>query len=504
MSVVRSYEELEGARDREVYFRAPRYRSDAFGAVHIGVTAWDAHGRSHACELLDVSTGGLAVTAPGLGGLMVGAVVPRLQVAFDSVAAYDAAAHVATARSDGVRRILGLSLSDGPMNLDDVLQLRDVKNWSAVGAQGSLAQRPWQVAGHVELKAQVAELRLLVDEAQSQYAQMERELPWQVVHGESMTPARTHLIERVRHEFVQPWLRTIYACDAALRQSGWPDDPTAEEGSNRMREFSLRLLQSAFLMGPIVHRAATKPLGYPGDYGVMRMVYEQPFEGPTLFAKAMHLCGWSMVCTQAVRNRKDVLRVHLADRLRAARAFGQPLRVVSVAAGPAQEVYELLRDHVTPDDHVAVTLFEQDREALTYAHRRLQLVADPRQLPNVKIALLQDSIRRLLQDPELFARQGPFDVILCAGLFDYLPDPTALRLQRRLYAQLAPGGELYVGNLVPENPCRWMLEHHLDWRMIHRSREAMLGLAAEACPDAGLRIEEEAERCNPFVVLRRP
>ncbi|MBM4344374.1 MAG: hypothetical protein FJ100_13480 [Deltaproteobacteria bacterium] len=504
MTAVRSYEELEGARDREVFFRAPRYRSDAFTALQVGITVWDAHGRSHACELLDVSTGGVAVSAPGLEGLAVGALLPRLHLSFDQVAAYEGAARVASSRTDGTRRILGLSLVDGPMNLDDVLQLRDVKNWSAVGNVGSLATRPWQVAGYTELKAMVAEVRLLLDEAQVQYAQMERELPWQVVHGETATPARAQLVERVRQEFVQPWLRAIYACDAALRQSGWPDDPTAADGANRMREFSLRLLQPAFLQGPIVHRAATKPLGYPGDYGVMRMVYEQPFEGPTLFAKAMHQCGWSMACTQAVRNRKDLLRDKLAERLAEKRARGQPLRVVSVAAGPAQEVYELLRDHTLPTDRVALTLFEQDREALTYAHRRMQRVADPRTLPDVKVALLQDSIRRLLHDPTLFAQHGPFDVILCAGLFDYLPDATAVRLQRQLYALLEAGGELYVGNLVPENPCRWMLEHHLDWRMIHRSREGMCALAAEACPQASLRIEEEPERCNPFVVLRRP
>ncbi|MBI5610653.1 MAG: class I SAM-dependent methyltransferase [Deltaproteobacteria bacterium] len=499
----RKYEELEGASGREVFFRAPRYSSDAFATISVSATAWDNQGKPHALNLRDVSTSGLAVEAPSLAQLPVGTLLPRLRLAFERIEVYDGPVLVASAREVEGRRVLGMSLQEGPISLDDVLQLRDIKTWTGATPGQTLADRPWSVPGLAELKGLIADQRLLLDEAERHYAKMERELPWQVVHGETMTPARGLLIERVRAEFVMPWLESIYACDAALRAAGLLGDEASPDAANRIREFSRELLQRHYLVGPIIHRAATKPLGYPGDYGVMRYVYEQPFEGPTLFAKAMHLAGWSMACTTAVRNRKDVLRDAMALRLEQAVAEGRPLRIVSVAAGPAQEIFELLRDHTPPSAQVHVVLFEQDREALTFAQGRIQRTADPRTLPGVKVTFLHDSIRRLLKDPELFSRFGPFDMILCAGLNDYLPATTSVRLASQLYANLAEGGELYIGNLVPENPCRWILEHHLDWQMLHRDRATLLDMAMQAAPTCRARIVEEDERVNPFVVLER-
>ena len=341
-----------------------------------------------------------------------------------------------------------------------------------------------------------------LEDAEARYNRMERELPWQLIHGEAPSIARQQLLDWIRAEFVQPWLQSIYAADAAMRAAGLASDASSED-QLRMREFSQRHLQAYFAQGPIVHRAWKKPLGYPGDYGVMRHVYEQPFEGPTLFAKTMHLAGWSMACTQGVRNRKDVMRERLVSAWQQAARRGVPLRVVSVASGPAQELYELLRDHDIPGGQLSILLFEQDREALAYAQTRMLRVADPRMRPHIKLSFLQDSIRRLLKDAELFSRFGPFDLILCAGLFDYLPEPTAIRLASQLEANLSEGGELWIGNLVPWNPCRWMLEWHLDWKMIHRSHDDMLALAGAAAPRAQLRIVDEPAHVNPFVVIQR-
>lgn len=498
---VREYEELDGAEGREVFFRAPRYRSETFGPIAPQVVLYDAAGAAHVCALRDASTGGLAVVASTWSGAAQGGLIPRLVVTFGGYTAYDGRAAVASLRAEAGESVLGLSLLDSPMNLDDVLQLRDVRTWSDTSRS---AQPPgsWQVEGFDRLKAVIAEQRLLLEDAHARYERMEKELPWQLLHGEAPSIARQQLVDRIRSEFVEPWLQSIYAADAAMREAGLAGDAPGEE-LLRLREFSQRHLQSYFAQGPIVHRAWKKPLGYPGDYGVMRHVYEQPFEGPTLFAKAMHLAGWSMACTQGVRNRKDVMRERLVAAWQDAARRGVPLRVVSVASGPAQELYELLRDTDVPSAELSILLFEQDREALAYAQSRMLRVADPRVRPHIKLSFLQDSIRRLLKDAELFSRFGPFDLILCAGLFDYLPEPTAVKLASQLHANLSAGGELWIGNLVPWNPCRWMLEWHLDWKMIHRSHDDMLAIGAAAAPRAQLRIVDEPARVNPFVVIQR-
>lgn len=48
------------------------------------------------------------------------------------------------------------------------------------------------------------------------------------------------------------------------------------------------------------------------------------------------------------------------------------------------------------------------------------------------------------------------------------------------------------------------MEYHLDWYLIHRSREEMLSLGRSAAPGAEISILEERTGINPFLAIRRP
>ena len=77
-------------------------------------------------------------------------------------------------------------------------------------------------------------------------------------------------------------------------------------------------------------------------------------------------------------------------------------------------------------------------------------------------------------------------------------------LCRNLFARVAEGGTLYIGNMVPENPTRWIQEHHLDWYLIYRSREEMLEIGRRAVPDAAQQqMIEDKTRVNPFLQITR-
>ena len=150
-----------------------------------------------------------------------------------------------------------------------------------------------------------------------------------------------------------------------------------------------------------------------------------------------------------------------------------------------------------------MVLFDQDKAALAYAYRRLQPLIEARPAGEVKVIYLHESIKRLLRDRTLFDSFGVFDVVYCAGLFDYLRTSTAVQLSRDLYSRTAPGGELLVANMVPENPSRWYMENHLDWQLLYRTRAEMLELGASAAPDARLQILEEESGINPFIGFSR-
>ena len=207
--------------------------------------------------------------------------------------------------------------------------------------------------------------------------------------------------------------------------------------------------------------------------------------------------------SQAVKCRKDLVRRRLKEMIQARGASATPLRILSVAAGPAQELVELLEQAEELPAPLEIVLFDQDKGALAYAWRRLKGVIDRKWQKRVQVLFLNESIKRLLRDAQLFAGFGEFDAIFSCGLFDYLQPSTGVVLTRNLFARLAPGGKLLIGNMVPENPTRWIMEHHLDWQLIYRSRAELSDIAKRAAPAGRLQILEEETGVNPFIELTR-
>jgi len=238
----------------------------------------------------------------------------------------------------------------------------------------------------------------------------------------------------------------------------------------------------------------------PGDYEVMRFLYDRPFEGQTLFAKAVSLCFSQIRSAYAVRHRKDLVKREIRKLIESRR---RPLRILSIAAGAAQELHELLQEIPDIPETLEIVLFEQDKGALACAYRRLKPIVDSRWPGRVKLVYLHESIKRLLRDTQLFTPLGPFDMIYSVGLFDYLRPTTAVQLARTYESQLAPGGVALIANMVPENPSRWFMEHHLEWYLIYRSHAELLEIAARAAPRAKLQILEEESGINPFVEIAR-
>ena len=350
----------------------------------------------------------------------------------------------------------------------------------------------WRISGHELFKTLISEMRLALEDAERQLRKVEVELPWHVVHGDP-TPARKELVRAIRSHIAIEMVRAVEEIDATVRKIPAADVP-------HLIEFSRRQLHDFFMQAPAAHRAFQKPFGYPGDYEVMRFLYELPFEGSTLFAKTMSLVTDEMAASRAVRHRKDLIKRWLQKRLQDRSA---PLRVLAIAAGPAQELCELLTETPRLPVPIEVVMFDQDKGALAYAYRRIQPLTENRAGPNVRIVYLHESIKRLLKDRTLFDEFGTFDAIYSAGLFDYLRVPTAVQLARDFYSRLAPGGQLLVSNMVPENPSRWYMEHHLDWFLLYRTRAEMLEIGQRATSEARLRIVEEETGVNPFLEFSR-
>jgi extracellular factor (EF) 3-hydroxypalmitic acid methyl ester biosynthesis protein len=493
---VANYVDLRGATGRDIYFRPDRYQRSDLGPIGVAVEL-DLEDERHRCELIDVSQNGVAFVWPLGASVEVGTILGEIVVKFDQHEAYRGEARVSSVRRDDLRIIVGASLSDMLMNIEDVLQLRDVKAWAGSGnAKGlGLRESPWRVAGQERFKSLVAEMRLLLEDARGKLGELEASLPWQVAHGDQESPARDALVERIRTDFSSEVVQASNEIDAAFRLA-------SKSERDALGEYSGRYLHDILMQSPWMHRARHKPLGYPGDFEVMNGLYGNHFTGATLFAKGLNLAFVSTPAAVAVRTRKDQLKRELSQALDA-RAGAERVRILSIAAGPAQEIFELLQERHTLPCPIEIVLFDQDKRALSYSYRRLQKLVSSRWKDQVSLLHLHDSIRHLLRGAAVFSGHGAFDIVYSCGLFDYLQMPSAVSLCRTLYSLVAPGGRLYVGNMVPSCQSRWVMELHLDWYLVYRERSEMLELGRMAAPGAWAEITEEPTRVNPFLQLRK-
>jgi hypothetical protein len=490
---LRRYEELEGGEGRAVFFRPHRYTAADLAPLGCTVAVLAA-GREHACALRDVSQNGVAFAWPA--GVPVEA-QQRVEVAlrFDGHESFRGESRVGSVRDHDGTVVVGTTFREFLLDVDEVLQLRDVKRWMQKGEAPRVSGRAWELPGCRRYKAAIAELRLFFEDAERELRALEAQLPWHVLNGPT-NPARDALVDQLRAEFVPEAVRLSEEIDVAVRElPGGHRDPAA-------REWSRRFIDEYLLQAPGAHRARHKPFGYPGDYEVMNFIYARPFAGPTLFARAVELAFWHSRSAVAVRARKDLVKREIESLLARHAGLKRPVRVLSIAAGPAQELVELFGELEEIPVPLEVVLFEQDKSALAHAWRRLEPLVAARFRGRVQLTFLHDSIKRLLRDPRLFAPLSEFDLVYSAGLLDYLQQLTAVTLIRNLSTSVARGGSLLVANMV-DHPARWYLEVPLEWPLVYRTKEELFEIGQRAVPSAQARILDEASGANPFIELVR-
>lgn len=489
---VQSYEELEGADGRSVFFRPHRY-SAADLAPLAGTASVVVADVVRRCSVLDVSQNGVAVSWPGQ--------IPikkrqRLAVTlrFDDHEAFRGEATVGSVRPQNGMTVVGFNFGDFLLDVEELVQLRDLGRWGngdqLLRARGS----PWFTPGHHAFKSLVSDLRLYLEDTMARVEELEHLVPWHVV-SDRASPTRAAMVSRLRSEVGTDVVRFAAEIDAALRQADAGD-------REALRRFSLRQVDRFLMMAPWMHRARHKPFGYPGDYEVMNFVYEKDFEGPTLFSRVVGHAFLQTPAALAVRYRKDLMKRQLRSILESRAGSARPVRFLSIAAGPAREIQELISeiDHLPAP--LEVVLFEQDKGALAHAYRRLRPLVESRFPGRAQVVFLHDSIKRLLRDPHLFDQFGRFDAVYSCGLFDYLRRPTAVKLAENLHAVTAAGGRTFIANMV-DHPGRWFMEDHLEWELIYRTREELQEIGRQAAPGARMRVLEEEAGVNPFIELAR-
>ncbi|GAB6043416.1 class I SAM-dependent methyltransferase [Endothiovibrio diazotrophicus] len=235
-----------------------------------------------------------------------------------------------------------------------------------------------------------------------------------------------------------------------------------------------RDLHPLMLRSPFIHRAYMKPLGYAGDYEMVNMMLRDDREGPSTFAQLLNRYYLNIGPSIAHRNRIDILEQTLVKIAQNAAKENRRARIMNIGCGPAIEVQRFIERYPLAE-RCDFSLMDFNEQTLSYAKRMIhQAAVKSGNLPN--FWFIEQSVHTLIKQAAskgADTEKDRYDLVYCAGLFDYLSDKVCTRLLA-LFCQWARiGGTVLVTNVHPSNPNRFQMEHIAEWYLIYRRSEEM-------------------------------
>jgi hypothetical protein len=267
-----------------------------------------------------------------------------------------------------------------------------------------------------------------------------------------------HALARITEGRVHEGMDRLVVGLQQLREASEPDEwrPFAEK---TCLEHPIR---EVVHQDPFVYRAFAKPRGYPGDAGILDLIYGAvPLPlGTTTLGRQIYDYTRSAPACRSVRARRDMLAKQV-DML--ADTVERP-HVLSVACGHLREAQRsaaagagLLGGFYALD---------QDEESLALIDREHTALG---------VRTVRESVRGLVAGKLVLP---PLDLAYAAGLFDYLALPVATAVTRAMLNLVKPGGRVLVANFAPNLRDIGYMESFMAWSLIYRDEGDMSEIAA--------------------------
>jgi SAM-dependent methyltransferase len=284
----------------------------------------------------------------------------------------------------------------------------------------------------------------------------------------------------------QQFARFVVLMNDRIGERSGLDEHVREELGGRVRQQFLPYL----LLTSSAERMFVKPRGYAGDFMCIKDIYENRGQGKGHLGPVIDRCFLNLPGAKAVRNRRGLL---VEEIRRTCRAVGEGvMQFTSLACGPAEEVFDILTEPALAS-RLHATLIDIDEQALSFVRERAvqRGVLEHLTLAQANLIYLAVGRHRLELPPQ--------DLVYSVGLIDYFNDAFVLKLMDYAHALLRPGGRLILGNFHPVNSSRAIMEHVLEWKLIHRTEEDLHRLfAASKFGRPCTKLQFEAEGVNLF------
>lgn len=475
---MRVYEDLRGQNGKRLYYRAERFRAqDLFKPVSPELTL------NHTpYSLHDISMNGLGAyttrgsgNSPGVGERL------SVRIGVKGVTLHEGTGEISRIEITPFGRKVGVRLADRCVDVRELVSsydkviLRSKLEENSTDIQSALAPAYRQLCA--DILYLLRHYRVALDR-------------FATTHPSEA--AKLEMLEFSEERIWPHWSRLWHRGNEILRPLA--SEPAVVEAAKRLTE---TVITPELITGPFWRRAYEKPLGYPGDFAVMNYVYDWRYEGDTLFDRLAHRLGTRTA--ECVTARMLLVRDAIADVMDHDSAA--PATIASLGCGSAREISGYLQRRDLPRN-VSFTLIDQDHGALSYAYEH----AYPEVLRlagQATVTCLQASFMQLMRAGELFQRIAPQNFIYSVGLLDYLPTKRAKAFISAMYDHLAPGGTLFIGNMLDaDRGTYWATEFVCDWSLIYRTEREMCELV-DGLPASEVSTEVDRTGCVVMLRLRK-
>jgi extracellular factor (EF) 3-hydroxypalmitic acid methyl ester biosynthesis protein len=344
------------------------------------------------------------------------------------------------------------------------------------------------------------EYKVVLADMQNYFAELKRWLD-QVEFGirSSVSAERT----KIELEVVQGLAPTIIpSIDSLFQRFEKIADEVEPDLLPFHRSYAKRQLHPQLLCSPFAYRTYHKPLGYAGDYEMVNMILRDSVEGSSLFSKSINKWFLSQSPAVAHRNRIKYLTQVLVQEAARVVNQGQAARIYNLGCGPAQEIQNFLRGYEISNS-VSLTLLDFNDETLEHTGRVLgELIGQNNR--KTKLAMVKKSVHQVLKEESKPNHKAEkYDVVYCAGVFDYMSDRICKRLMNIFYDMLGPGGLLVATNVDSCNPLRNGMEYLLDWHLVQRSKKQMKVLIPDLASQDNVQFKSDETGVNLYMEVRK-
>ncbi|MFC1592352.1 methyltransferase domain-containing protein [Thermodesulfobacteriota bacterium] len=218
-------------------------------------------------------------------------------------------------------------------------------------------------------------------------------------------------------------------------------------------------------------RGLEKPRGYPGDYKMLEMVYDEHDYSRGL-GKYIDRYGLEQPYAVGIRLRKDKMKNILYDFINSSK--DEQLNILNLASGACRDITELFNLPMRFAGKVALTCVEQDEEAIQYSKNQLELV----DTGTVDVRFVQGNILRL--EELAVGADGSYDLVYSIGIADYLQDRMLKKILQDSYRMLKKGGTLVIAYKDKEKHTPLALNWYADWSFVPRNEQELVALIRDA------------------------